>query len=148
MVRPIVITALVGAFGAQVAKVVAKKLDQVFLNLETAVENHLSTIVLHKYSLQDLQNIQMKQICFAIQKKCVMFVPFDAFVHNQDLFLGQKVFYVFVPKSAAAKFDVVGQIAFDDRDKFLTKITEKIIPTKLDVEIIAQQIIKKVRTNQ
>lgn len=148
MVRPIVITALLGEFGAQVAKVVAKKLDQVFLNLETAVQNHLSTIVLHKYNLQDLQNIQAQQICFAMQKNCVMFVPFDAFVHNQNLFLGQKVFYVFVPKSAVPKFDVVGQIAFDDRDKFLAKATEKIIPTQMDAGIIAQQIIKKVRTNQ
>ena len=148
MPTPIVVTALVGELGAVVAKEVAKKLDQDFLNLETALQNHLSQVVQQKYSKNHLQTIEQKQICLALQKKCVVFAPYDTILHNKNLFVGQKVFYVFAPKSALPKFDVVGQIAYDDRDKFLSQYAEKIDFFKFDTEKITSEIIKKVRTKQ
>ena len=42
----------------------------------------------------------------------------------------------------------VGQIAFEDRDKFLSQYAEKIDFFKFDTEKIASEIIKKVRTKQ
>ena len=148
MPAPIVVTALVGELGAVVAKEVAKKLDQDFLNLETALQNHLSQVVQQKYSQNHLQTIEQKQICLALQKKSVVFAPYDTILHNKNLFVGQKVFYVFAPKSALPKFDVVGQIAFDDRDKILSQYAEKIDFFKFDTEKITSEIIKKVRTKQ
>ena len=144
----IVVTALVGEIGAVVAKEVAKKLAQDFLNLETTLQNHLSKIVHKDYSQKDLETIEQKQICMVIQKKCVVFAPFDALVHNKNLFTGQKMFYVFVPKSALPKFDVVGQIAFNDRDAYLSQIAEKVDFFNFNVEKIASEIVKKVRTKQ
>ena len=143
---PIVVTALVGEIGAVVANVVAKKLAQDFLNLETNINIHFAGAVQGKYSHQDLQKFEQQQICLALQKNTVIFVPFDVFVHNKNLFSGKKVFYVFVPKSVVPTFDVAMQIAFDDRDKFLSQHAEKIDFFNFDIEKIASEIIKKVRT--
>ena len=148
MPKSIVVTALVGEIGARVAKEVAKNLDQVFCNLETCIQNHLSATIFQNFGQQNLKMLEQHQICLALYRGGVVFVPFDVLLHNQDLFAEEKKFYVYVPKSALSSFDVAGQIAFADRDMFLQTIAQKIDLGTIDEKMIAKEIIKKARTKQ